>query len=142
MIVYLDSSVVLRPLLAQGNRLREWGSWEVAYASELLGIECRRAIDRLRLEGLFDDKQVARAGETLVQIEQTIRRIKLSSSIVREASRTMPTIVKTLDAIHLASATVIRDQRGVKLVFATHDDQQATAARALGFSTIGTRAER
>ena len=138
MIVYLDSSVVLRPLLAQANRLREWGSWDVAYASELLGIECRRAIDRLRLEGLYDDKQVAQAGEALVRMEQTIRRIKLNSSIVREASRTMPTIVKTLDAIHLASAVVVRERRGVELVFATHDDQQATAARALGFSTIGT----
>jgi len=141
-IVYLDSSVVLRPLLAQGNRLQEWGDWQVAYASEVLGIECRRAIDRLRLEGLFDDKQVARAGEALVQIEHTIRRIKLSSSVVREASRTMPTIVKTLDAIHLASAMVIRERRGVELVFATHDDQQATAARALGFATIGTKPER
>jgi hypothetical protein len=51
----------------------------------------------------------------------------------------MPTIVKTLDAIHLASAMVVREQRGVELVFATHDDQQATAARALGFSTIGAK---
>jgi len=135
-IVYLDSSVVLRPLLAQPRRLKIWGSWEAAYTSELLGIECRRAIDRLRLEGLFDDSQVAKAGETLVQIERTIRRVRLSASIVREASRTMPTIVRTLDAIHLASAIVMRDRRGVDLVFATHDLQQATAARALGFAVV------
>ena len=140
MIVYLDSSVVLRPLLAQPNRMHGWGKWETAYSSELLGVECRRAIDRLRLEGLFDDKQVARAGETLARIEHTIERVRLSASIVREASRTMPTIVKTLDAIHLATAIVMRDRRGVPLVFATHDDQQATAARALGFSTVGTGA--
>ena len=138
MIVYLDSSVVLRPLLAQPNRIQGWGKWETAYSSELLGVECRRAIDRLRLEGLFDDKQVARAGEHLTRIEHTIERVRLSASIVREASRTMPTIVKTLDAIHLATAIVMRDRRGVPLVFATHDDQQATAARALGFSTVGT----
>jgi PIN domain len=133
-IVYLDSSVVLRPLLAQPNRLRGWGSWEAAYTSELLEIEGRRAIDRLRLEGLYDDRQVALA--TLARIERTIRRVKSSASIVREASRTMPTIVKTVDAIHLASAIVMRE-RGVDLVFATHDDLQATAARALGFSTMG-----
>jgi hypothetical protein len=137
MNVYLDSSVVLRPLLAQSNPLATWGSWDAAYASDLLGIECRRAIDRLRLEGLFDDKQVAHAGEQLSSIEHTISRIRLSASIVREASRTMPTIVKTLDAIHLASAIVLRDRRGIDLIFATHDDQQATAARALGFTTIG-----
>jgi predicted nucleic acid-binding protein len=128
---------VLRPLLAQPKPLREWGKWEAAYTSELLGIECRRAIDCLRLEGLFDDQDVARAGETLSRIERTIRRVRLSASIVREASKTMPTIVKTLDAIHLASAIVMRERRGLDLVFATHDDQQATAARALGFATIG-----
>lgn len=137
MNVYLDSSVVLRPLLSQSNPLATWGSWEAAYASDLLGIECRRAIDRLRLEGVFDDKQVADAGEQLSSIERTIDRIRLSASIVREASRTMPTIVKTLDAIHLASAIVLRDRRGIDLVYATHDDQQATAARALGFATMG-----
>jgi hypothetical protein len=48
----------------------------------------------------------------------------------------MPTIVKTLDAIHLASAIVIRERRGIELLFATHDTQQAIAARALGFTTL------
>jgi len=141
MTVYLDSSVVLRPLLSQANVLATWGSWDAAYASDLLGIECRRAIDRLRLDGAFDDKQVAQAGERLSSIERTIGRIRISASILREASRTMPTIVKTLDAIHLASAIVLRDRRGIDLVFATHDDQQATAARALGFAVVGARSE-
>ena len=137
MILYLDSSVVLRPLLGQPRRLREWGMWEAAYASDLLGIECRRTVDRLRLEGHFDDKQVAQANEALHGFERSIRRIRLSPSIVREASKTMPTIVKTLDAIHLATAIVLRDRRAVDLVFATHDDQQSTCARALGFETVG-----
>ena len=115
MIVYLDSSVVLRPLFAQPGRLRSWGKWTTAYSSELLGIECRRAIDRLRLEGLYDDAHVAKASEELIHIERTIRRIRLSRSIVQEASKTMPTIVKTLDAIHLASAILIRERRGIEL---------------------------
>ena len=136
MIVYLDSSVVLRPLFAQPGRLQSWGKWTTAYSSEMLGIECRRAIDRLRLEGLYDDARVAQANEELTQIERTIRRLRLSSSIVREASKTMPTIVKTLDAIHLASAIVLRERRTIDLLFATHDTQQAIAARALGFTTL------
>ena len=136
MIVYLDSSVVLRPLFAQPGRLQAWGKWTTAYSSELLGIECRRAVDRLRLEGLYDDAKVASANEELVLIERTIRRIRLSASIVHEASKTMPTIVKTLDAIHLASALIIRERRAADLLFATHDLQQAVAARALGFTTL------
>ena len=136
MIVYLDSSVVLRPLFRQPGRLASWGAWTAAYSSELLGIECRRAIDRLRLEGAYDDRQVAEASQRLVDIERTITRVRISSPIIHEASRTMPTVVKTLDAIHLASAIVLRQRRDIDLQFTTHDVQQAVAARALGFTTI------
>jgi uncharacterized protein len=137
MILYLDSSVALRPLLGQPDRLAHWGNWDAAYASELLSIECRRAIDRFRLDGRFDDKQLAQATDELSRIERSLRRIRLGASIVREASKSMPTIVTTLDAIHLATAIVLRDRRGIDLIFATHDDQQATAARALGFQIVG-----
>ena len=136
MIVYLDSSVVLRPLFDQPGRLKVWGQWKAAYCSELVGVECRRAIDRLRLLSLYDDEQVGQAMERLIKIEGTIRRIRLTKSIVFAAAQTMPTIVKTLDAFHLVSAVAIRDRRGVNLLFATHDAQQATAARALGFTCI------
>jgi predicted nucleic acid-binding protein len=136
MIVYLDSSVVLRPLLDQPGKLKNWGQWKAAYSSELLGIECRRAIDRVRLLGLYDDEQVAEAMERLAAIERTIKRIRLTKSIIQAAGRTMPTIVKTLDAFHLVSALAMRERRGIELIFATHDGQQATAARALGFTSI------
>ena len=133
MIVYLDSRVVLRPLLAQPQPLSSWGKWEAAYSSELLGVECRRVIDQLRLESIFNDGEVASAMEQLAEIERSIKRIRLTRSIIHAASRTMPTIVKTLDAFHLASAAAIRERRGIDVRFATHDVQQATAARALGF---------
>jgi predicted nucleic acid-binding protein len=133
MNIYLDSSVVLRPLLAQPGQLKAWGKWQTAYSSELLSVECRRAIDRLRLMSLLDDHQVGEAMEQLRQIEGTLRLIRLSKSIVQAAAATMPTIVKTLDAFHLVSAVALRERRGVDLTFATHDNQQAMAARALGF---------
>ena len=111
MIVYLDTSVVLRPLLDQPKRLSSWGEWEAAYSSELMGVECRRVIDRLRLESIFDDREVAQAIERLIQIEKAIKRIRLNKSIIRAASQTMPTIVKTLDAVHLTSAIAVRERR-------------------------------
>jgi hypothetical protein len=49
----------------------------------------------------------------------------------------MPTAVKTLDAIHLASALLVRERRAPSLVFVTHDPQRARAARALGFECLG-----
>jgi predicted nucleic acid-binding protein len=136
MNVYIDSSVVFRRLLDQPDGLKCWGQWETAYSSELLSVECRRAIDRLRLLGLYDDKQVALAIDRLGKIESTVKRIRMTRSIIQAAAKTMPTIVKTLDAFHLVSAVAIRERRGVELIFATHDSPQATAARALGFTCI------
>jgi hypothetical protein len=48
--VYLNASAVLRVLLRQSKPLAAWGRWDAAYASELLGVEARRVIDRLQLQ--------------------------------------------------------------------------------------------
>jgi uncharacterized protein len=61
----------------------------------------------------------------------------LTRPILRRAALPMPTVVKTLDAIHLASALLFQERTGDSLTFATHDLQQATCARALGFKIIG-----
>jgi hypothetical protein len=136
-IVYLDSSVVLRVLLNQLGALDSWGEWDAAFSSELLSIESRRVIDRLRLEGRIDDEDVAQAHDELRRVEETLGIILLTRTIFRRAAAPMPTIVRTLDAMHLASAVVLRDFRDEPLTFATHDQQQATAARALGFDCVG-----
>jgi predicted nucleic acid-binding protein len=137
MTVYLDTSVVLQVLLDQPNRISGWGRWERAYSSELLGIECRRVIDRLRLEGAFVDNDVAETMDRLARIEDAIGRIRLTPSILHAAAQSFPTVVKTLDAFHLASAVALRKRRGVDdLCFVTHDKQQGTAARALGLVSM------
>lgn len=140
MIVYLDTSAVLRVLLAQPDPLPDFGRWQEAYASEILGVEVRRVLDRLRLESALDDAGLAAAQQTTHRIERTIRRVRLTRPVLRRAALPMPTVVKTLDAIHLATALLLEERRGLDLTFATHDEQQATAARALGFESIGTRA--
>ena len=137
MTVYLDTSTVLRVLLGQRARLDIWSRWEAAYCSELMGLEARRVIDRLRLEAALDDEGVARAQDQLTRIERTIGRIALTRTVLRRAALPMATAVKTLDAIHLASAMLFQEHRGIQVIFATHDAQQATAARALGFECRG-----
>ena len=132
MTVYLDSSTVLRVLLRQARPLRVWGKWERAYSSELLGLEARRALDRLRLDAALDDADLATAHDELRAIERSIGTIALTRAVVRRAAFPMPTAVKTLDALHLASALLLAERRNVTVRFATHDAQQALAARALG----------
>lgn len=137
MTVYLDTSTVLRVVLGQPNPLPIWGKWDGACASELLGVEARRALDRLRLEGALDDDQIGAFQATLSRIERAVDAIRLTRLVLGRAALPMATPVKTLDALHLASALLWRERRTTDLVFATHDPQQARAARALGFECVG-----
>ena len=137
MTIYLDSSTVLRVLFRQPDRLVEWGSWEEAYSSELMGVEARRAIDRLRLESSLDDEGVAQAKEELRRIEAGIDLVPITRPVLRRAGQPMASPVKTLDAIHLATAVMLQEHLGTSVVFATHDDRQGLAARALGCECRG-----
>jgi len=138
LILYLDTSVVLRVILASGKQLEDWGHWSEACSSELMGVEVRRSIDRLRLDQALDDQGVAAAARELGRVEREIGRIRLSRRVLHRASLPMATAVKTLDAIHLASALLFQERRSAPVVFASHDFQQSLAATALGFSCIGT----
>src|SRR5213593_4755935 len=111
MTVYLDTSTVLRVVLAQADPLAIWGKWDAACASELLGVEARRVLDRLRLEGALDDEQVGAFHAALAAIERTIDCIRLTRLVLGRAALPMATPVKTLDALHLASALLWRERR-------------------------------
>ena len=137
MIVYLDTSVVLRVLFGQPDPLEEWGHWDEAYTSELMGIEARRAVDRLRVDHALADEDVARALEGIGLIEATLATVPLTRPVLQRASLPMPTTVRTLDALHIASALLLRERHSLSLLLATHDHQQHLAARALGFECIG-----
>jgi len=60
----------------------------------------------------------------------------MSEAILNRAAEAFPTIIATLDAIHLATALYIRDAVGLD-AFLTHDTQLATAAMAMGFHVQG-----
>ena len=134
---YLDTSVVLRILLSRDGLWRGWGRWETVYTSALHRVECSRAIDRLRLTHDWDDHTVARVGDELRRLQRFFTKVALSPAVLNRAALPMPTILKSLDAIHIATASLIRQRLHPDLVFVTHDDQQARAARALGFECVG-----
>ena len=102
-----------------------------------MGVEVRRVIDRWRLDGALDDPGVIAAQSALRQVEAGVGRIRLARSVLRRAAQPMGTVVRTLDAIHIASALLFQERRGVSIVFATHDTQQARGAQALGLECIG-----
>ena len=135
---YIDSSVVLRVLRGQKDAWKEWGRWEKAYSSTLIRVECRRFIDRMRLEHDWKDEDIATAGIQLRRLERVITKVRLSAAVMERAATPMPTIIKTLDAIHIATANLVRERLQPDLQFVTHDRQQLRAALALGFDCAET----
>lgn len=137
MNVFTDSSVELRITLRDGPLIPDWDRWDRTYASALAGVETRRVLDRLRLQGSLSAWGLAEATRRAGRIEASTSSVAVTPEVLALASQPMPTVVRTLDAIHLASAVLVRDRIDALLVFATHDRQQAIAAAAMGFQVLG-----
>ncbi|TMA85399.1 MAG: type II toxin-antitoxin system VapC family toxin [Deltaproteobacteria bacterium] len=136
MTVYIDSSVILRILFREPNPVEVWGKWDSAFSSNLWRVEALRTVDRLRLAGDLSDEDVADLVREIRIVHETLAIYPLSERILQRASESFPTVVGTLDAIHLATALAIREVEPIDLLL-THDGQLATAARSVGFTVIG-----
>lgn len=136
MIAYVDSSVILRIVLGQPDPLPEWSRLERAISSELLRVECLRTIDRLRIRAGLDDRTVAERRGALLETIEAIDLVALDASILGRAAEPFPTLVRTLDALHLASAIAVREELP-SLSFLTHDAALGLAAAAMGFDVRG-----
>jgi predicted nucleic acid-binding protein len=130
---YLDSSVALRVLLRAPDSLKNLSRWDLV-TSDLLEVEVRRVLHRLSLDRALTAEHLAlRIGE-LHLLLSAVDQVPISKAILNRAGGPMPTPVKTLDAIHLATALTWSEYHGVEVLFLTHDRQLATAARACGLT--------
>lgn len=136
MIAYVDSSVVLRIVLGQPDPLPEWSRLDRAISSELLRVECLRTIDRLRIRAGLDDRTLAARRAALLETIDAIDLVAIDADILARAAEPFPTLVRTLDALHLASAIAVRKEIP-DIVFLTHDASLGLAAAATGFDVRG-----
>lgn len=121
-MIYVDTSVLLAELLAEdrtppaslwtqtlvSSRLVEYEVWTRLHARDLgrsHGEQASRVIGRLAL-------------------------LELAPPVLARAIEPFPVPVRTLDALHLASAEFLRSQ-GLKLRLATYDERMAAAARKM-----------
>ncbi len=136
MTVYVDTSVILRILFREPNPVELWGKWKRAFSSNLWRVEALRNVDRLRLSGDLSDEEVVDLVREIRVVHETLAVYPLTERILQRASETFPTVVGTLDAIHLATALAIREVEPIDLLL-THDSQLGTAARSVGFTVVG-----
>jgi predicted nucleic acid-binding protein len=140
MIVYLDSSVILRKVLGEPGALEEWPDVERGVTSALTEVESLRTIDRLRLDYGLADEEVARRRSAVLAVLEALEIVELDAIVLARAVQPLPTRLGTLDAIHLASALLWREgarRDGRALAMASHDAALAVAAQAVGFRTLG-----
>jgi predicted nucleic acid-binding protein len=138
MKVYVDSSVVLRRLLGEPGAFERWSDWEWAVSSELLPVEAHRSINQLRLTRSMADEEVAQVVAVFRSLIRVFEMVPVRSPVLERAASAFPTVVGTLDAIHIASALLWVQENEAPLVFLTHDEQQARAAMACGLDVQTT----
>jgi predicted nucleic acid-binding protein len=134
--VYVDSSVLLRAVLGEAGRVRIWTRITQAVASELIRLECLRTIDRARVRLGLPDEEVAERRAAVLEALETFTLVTLDRPVLERAADPFPTTLGAPDAIHLATALLVRSAFE-DLSLATHDRELATAARSMGFRVHG-----
>jgi predicted nucleic acid-binding protein len=126
--VYLDTSALVKLAVveAESSALRRWlraSPISARVTSDLARAELVRAV---RAAGA-GDRVLAQARSVLARIST----IPLSREVLDQAGTLEPSMMRTLDAIHLASALTLADQLDG---FVTYDRRLAEAATLAGVS--------
>ena len=126
MAIYLDSSAVVKLVVreAESNSLRGFlRDHPVRVSSALARVEVVRAV---RSQG---SEAQRRANELLGRV----RLLRLDDEVLTAAGILAPGVLRSLDAIHLASAAVF----GLELQgLVTYDRRMAEAAKLVGITTF------
>lgn len=137
MIAYVDASVLLRVALRQPDALPAWRKIEQGVSSALVLTESLRTLDRLRLRANLSDPEVARRRGTILQLVASLDLVEIDAAVLDRAAQPMPTVLGTLDAIHLATALLWKEMSRGDLVMTTHDAALGLAALAHGLPVLG-----
>jgi predicted nucleic acid-binding protein len=122
-MIYLDTSVALAHLLAE-DRIPPPELWrETLVSSRLLEYELWTRVHARKL--------AASHGDDVRELIGRIALLELAAPVLTRALEPFPTAVRTLDALHLASADFLRRQ-GQVIQLATYDDRLLRSAVALG----------
>lgn len=124
-MIYVDTSVALAELLAEDNRPDEDFWKQTLVSSRLLEYEVWTRVHARKLVRSHGD-----AARTLVG---RVALLELVSPVLTRALEPFPKPVRTLDALHLASAEFLRERQPA-IQLATYDSRQATAAKAMGIA--------
>jgi predicted nucleic acid-binding protein len=144
MKLYAESSAPLAWLLEQehGERVAAaLAQAELVIASDLTVIECDRVLVRAVVLDQLEESDAGHRQARLNAVSARWTLLALDDEIIERARRPFPAEpVRTLDAIHLASALTAR-KAVPDLAMLTLDDRIRKAAERLGFVLVPSDAE-
>lgn len=127
-LAYLDSSALVKLVVREEgtDALRAWlSSRPGAVSSSIAVTEVRRAVGRVSARrSLSDRARLVLDGVALLAVDV---------SVLETAAGLKPPELRTLDAIHVASALSLGADL---LAFVTYDDRQGVAARRAGLPVV------
>lgn len=122
-LAYLDTSAYVKLVLREPEHAalaRELERWPARISSALLRVEAERACARYGDGGWVERARVGASSLAL---------LPLDDAVLRAAARLTPPGLRTLDAIHLATALSTGRRLGVLF---SYDDRLCEAAQAAG----------
>jgi predicted nucleic acid-binding protein len=122
-VIYIDSSVALAGLLLEPRSPPERFWQQQLVSSQLLEYE---VWNRVHAYGLT----VSRANE-LQALLMRVDLVEMTRPVLARALEPLPTTLRTLDALHLATMDFVRG-RVESLELASYDNRLLAAAQALG----------
>ena len=135
---YIDTSAFLRWLLQSPGFYEGFASLDGWVSSVLLKVEVKRSLDRLykNKDISMDEKETFL--DYFLELEPFFTWIDIDEEVLSKASETFAYSVGSLDAIHLASAYLFKQNYVVgKYYLLTHDKELAKVAESLGISYKG-----
>ncbi len=136
---YVESSAVLAWLLGEvrGGAVTELlVNADLIVTSELTQVEIDRALHRYVAVGAFDRPTADLLSQRVDALTAGWGIEPISQAVVERARRPFPhDAIRSLDAIHLATAEVVRSSVG-ELDVLSLDDRVRDNARALGFRVL------
>jgi len=137
-VKYVDASAVLRVLFAEEGPALTLADGDRLVSSQLVEVEAVRAVDRERLLGHLDDTQTATKRKELADFLAMLDLAAIDRAVIARAQSPFAVNVRTLDAIHVATAEILAEEANEeRLEFWTHDDRQASAALSRGLTVRG-----
>ncbi len=141
MILFVESSAVLSWLFGEPESSKVTASYESAElvaASRLTLVECSRALHRASALKTLESEEISALEQKLAASIETWLLLDLDIGVMDRASREFPLEpIRSLDALHLATASSLAESIGIDAVtIASLDQRLRLNASEMGFRLL------